>query len=242
MTAFLKIANIQTHYSDRIHALHGLSLEIIEGEISVILGPNGAGKTTLLKTIAGLLKDQPQKGSIAFNGRPIQRLPPERISVLGICYVPEDPGPFREFTVGEHLELGCWGRSDLAIEVDMRYVDELFPILKEKRSRQAETLSGDERRILGIAKAYLSKPKLLMLDEPFLGLVPSIACKVRDALVKINKLGTSILLAEQNARLALRIAHYAYILEAGRIVLKGTARELMENPNVPGISEPLSEA
>src|SRR3989339_740243 len=217
MTSFLKIANIETLYFDRIYALHGLSLEIKEGEIFAILGPNGAGKTTLLRTIAGLLKDQPKKGTIEFNGRHIQRLAPERISASGIVYVPEDRGLFRELTVGENLELGCWGRSDQGIETDMNYVHELFPILKERRNQQAETLSGGE---------------LLMLDEPSLGLAPLIARNVCDALVKISKLGTTILLVEQNAKLALRIAHYGYILEAGRIVLKGTSQELMENPDV----------
>src|SRR3989339_1118966 len=183
MTAFLKISNIETLYFDRIYALHGLSLEIREGEIFAILGPNGAGKTTLLRTIAGLLKDQPKKGVIEFIGRPIQRLSPEKISSLGIVYVPEDRGLFRELTVRENLELGCWGRSDRGIEADMKYVHDLFPILEERRNQQAETLSGGEQQMLAIARAFLRKPKLLML-------------------------------------------------EAGRMVLKGTAQELMENPDV----------
>src|SRR3989339_315037 len=127
MTSFLKIANIETLYFDRIYALHGLSLEIKEGEIFAILGPNGAGKTTLLRTIAGLLKDQPKKGTIEFNGRKIHRLSPEKISSLGIVYVPEDRGLFRELTVRENLELGCWGRKDREIETDREYVYELFP-------------------------------------------------------------------------------------------------------------------
>jgi len=232
MTSFLKIANIETLYFDRIYALHGLSLEINEGEIFAILGPNGAGKTTLLRTIAGLLKDQPKKGTIEFNGRLIQRLSPEKISSLGIVYVPEDRGLFRELSVRENLELGCWGRSDRGIEADMNYVLDLFPILNERRNQQAETLSGGEQQMLAIARAYLRKPKLLMLDEPSLGLAPLIARNVCDALVKISKLGTTILLVEQNAKLALRIAHYGYILETGRIVLKGTSQELLENPDV----------
>lgn len=232
MTSFLKIANIETLYFDRIYALHGLSLEIREGEIFAILGPNGAGKTTLLRTIAGLLKDQPKKGTIEFNGRAIQRLSPERISSLGIVYVPEDRGLFRELTVRENLELGCWGRADRGLEADMNYVHDLFPILEERRNQQAETLSGGEQQMLAIARAYLRKPKLLMLDEPSLGLAPLIARNVCDALVKISGMGTTILLVEQNAKLALRISHYGYILEAGRIVLKGTSQELMENPDV----------
>ena len=232
MTSFLKIANIETLYFDRIYALHGLSLDIKEGEVFAILGPNGAGKTTLLRTIAGLLKDQPKKGTIEFNGHLIQRLSPEKISSLGIVYVPEDRGLFRELTARENLELGCWGRSDRGIEADMNYVLDLFPILNERRNQQSETLSGGEQQMLAIARAYLRKPKLLMLDEPSLGLAPLIARNVCNALVKISKLGTTILLVEQNAKLALRVAHYGYILEAGRIVLKGTSQELMENPDV----------
>lgn len=232
MTSFLKISNIETLYFDRIYALHGLSLEIKEGEIFAILGPNGAGKTTLLKTIAGLLKDQPKKGIIEFCGRQIQRLAPERVSAAGIVYVPEDRGLFRELTVKENLELGLWGRSDAAVKTDLAYVDELFPILKERREQQAETLSGGEQQMLAIARALLRKPKLLMLDEPSLGLAPLVARHVCDALLKISELGTTILLVEQNAKLALKIANYGYILEAGRIVLKGTSQELMENPDV----------
>jgi branched-chain amino acid transport system ATP-binding protein len=232
MMSFLKIANIETLYFDRIYALHGLSLDVAEKEIFAVLGPNGAGKTTLLKTIAGLLKDQPKKGSIEFNGRQIHRLAPERISSTGIVYVPEDRGLFRELTVRENLELGCWGRHDKGIKDDLDFIYELFPILKERTRQQAETLSGGEQQMLAIARAMLRKPKLLMLDEPSLGLAPLVARNVFQALEKISQLGTTILLVEQNAKLALKIAHYGYILEAGRIVLKGTSQELMENEDV----------
>ena len=230
--SFLKIANIETLYFDRIYALHGLSLDVAEGEIFAVLGPNGAGKTTLLRTIAGLLKDQPKKGVIEFNGRRIHRLPPERISSSGIVYVPEDRGLFRELTVRENLELGCWGRRDKGIKDDLDFIYELFPILKERTGQQAETLSGGEQQMLAISRAMLRKPKLLMLDEPSLGLAPLVARLVFEALEKISKLGTTILLVEQNAKLALKIANYGYILEAGRIVLKGSSRELMENEDV----------
>ena len=232
MMSFLRIANIETLYFDRIYALHGLSLDVAEKEIFAVLGPNGAGKTTLLKTIAGLLKDQPKKGSIEFNGRQIHRLAPERISSTGIVYVPEDRGLFRELTVRENLELGCWGRHDKGIKDDLDFIYELFPILKERTRQQAETLSGGEQQMLAIARAMLRKPKLLMLDEPSLGLAPLVARNVFQALAKISQLGTTILLVEQNAKLALKIAHYGYILEAGRIVLKGTSQELMENEDV----------
>jgi branched-chain amino acid transport system ATP-binding protein len=228
----LKIANIETLYFDRIYALHGLTLEVKEKQIFAVLGPNGAGKTTLLKTIAGLIKDQPKKGVIEFAGRRIQRLAPERVASSGIVYVPEDRGLFRELTVWENLELGCWGRKDAGIKDDLEFVYDLFPILKARSKQQSETLSGGEQQMLAIARAILRRPKLLMLDEPSLGLAPMLARVVYDALVKISQAGTTILLVEQNARMALGIAHYGYILEAGRIVLAGTSQELQENEDV----------
>jgi len=229
----LKIANIETLYFDRIYALHGLSLQVKEKEIFAVLGPNGAGKTTLLKTIAGLIKDQPKKGIIQFAGRRVHRLPPERISSMGIVYVPEDRGLFRELTVRENLDLGCWGRKDKAgIRRDLEFLYELFPILKARTDQQSETLSGGEQQMLAMARAMLRRPKLLMLDEPSLGLAPIIARSVYDALLKISKAGTTILLVEQNARLALGIAHYGYIMEAGRTVLEGTSKELQDNEDV----------
>ena len=232
MTPLLKIATIETLYYDRIYALHGLSLEVKEKEIFAVLGPNGAGKTTLLKTIAGLLKDQPKKGTIEFEGRRIHRLAPERISRLGIVYVPEDRGLFRELTVKENLYLGCWGRKDAGIREDLDFIFELFPILKTRGGQQAETLSGGEQQMLAVARAILRRPKLLMLDEPSLGLAPMVAREVYNALLKISQAGTTILLVEQNAKLALSIATFGYILETGRIVLEGTAEELQENEDV----------
>ncbi len=232
MTPLLKISSIETLYFDRIYALHGISLEVKEREIFAILGPNGAGKTTLLKTIAGLIKDQPKKGTIEFRGRMIQRLPPEKISSLGIVYVPEDRGLFRELTVEENLDLGLWGRRDEAVKEDLEFVHGLFPILRDRRKQQAETLSGGEQQMLAIARAMLRRPHLLMLDEPSLGLAPKVARHVIDALLQISRKGTTLLVVEQNAKLALRIAHYGYILEAGRIVLEGTPKELEENEDV----------
>jgi len=228
----LKITSIETLYYDRIYALRGLSLEVKEKEVFAVLGPNGAGKTTLLKTIAGLLKDQPKKGVIEFQGKPIQRLAPEKISSLGIVYVPEDRGLFRELTLKENLDLGCWGRKDKAIRDDLDYVFQLFPILKTRAGQQAETLSGGEQQMLAVARAMLRRPNLLMLDEPTLGLAPRVARHVYDALNKISLAGTTILLVEQNAKLALGIAHFGYIMESGRIVLEGTASSLQENEDV----------
>jgi len=232
MTPLLKIASIETLYYDRIYALRGLSLQVKEKEIFTVLGPNGAGKTTLLKTIAGLLKDQPKKGIIEFMGKRIHRLPPEHISRLGIVYVPEDRGLFRELTVSENLDLGCWGRRDSEIAKDYEFIYGLFPILKTRASQQAETLSGGEQQMLAMARAMLRRPKLLMLDEPSLGLAPKIARVVYDALDQIRQRGTTILLVEQNAKMALKIADYGYIKESGRIVLEGTSKDLQENEDV----------
>lgn len=228
----LRIANIETLYFDRIYALHGLSLEVREKEIFAVLGPNGAGKSTLLKTIAGLLKDQPKKGLIEFRGRRIHRKPPESVANMGIVYVPEDRGLFRELTVKENLDLGCWGRKGKEVKDDLEFVYGLFPILRERGGQQAETLSGGQQQMLAVARALLRRPKLLMLDEPSLGLAPVVAKDVYDALVKIAKIGTTILLVEQNAKMALGIADYGYIMESGRIVLEGTSEELQENEDV----------
>ena len=232
MPPLLKIASIETLYYDRIYALHGLSLEVKEKEVFAVLGPNGAGKTTLLKTIAGLLKDQPNKGTIQFMGKRIHRLAPERISRLGIVYVPEDRGLFREISVKENLDLGCWGRKDKGIKDDLDFIFQIFPILKTRAGQQAETLSGGEQQMLAMARAMLRRPKLLMLDEPSLGLAPKVARQVYDALSQISQAGTTILLVEQNAKMALSIATFGYIMESGRIVLEGTAEELQENEDV----------
>jgi branched-chain amino acid transport system ATP-binding protein len=228
----LKIANIETLYFDRIYALHGMTLTVREKEIFAVLGPNGAGKTTLLRTIAGLLKDQPNKGTIEFMGQPIHRRPPEFVANLGIVYVSEDRGLFRELTVKENLDLGCWGRKGKSVKQDLAFVYDLFPILKERSAQQAETLSGGQQQMLAVARALLRRPKLLMLDEPSLGLAPLVARDVYDALVKISQTGTTILLVEQNAKLAFSIADYGYIMEAGRIVLEGTAEALQSNEDV----------
>ncbi len=232
MSPLLKITSIETLYYDRIYALHGLSLQVKEKEVFAVLGPNGAGKTTLLKTIAGLLKDQPKKGAIEFMGKGIHRLAPERISSLGIVYVPEDRGLFRELTLKENLDLGCWGRKDSHIQEDLEFLFQLFPILKTRLPQQAETLSGGEQQMLAVARAMLRRPKLLMLDEPTLGLAPRVARHVYDALAQISRMGTTILLVEQNAKLALSIAHFGYIMESGRIVLEGTSDTLKNNEDV----------
>lgn len=228
-TALLKLANIETLYDDRITVLRGLSLEIQPGEIFSLIGPNGAGKTTLLKTIAGLLKDQPKKGTIEFEGRPIQRRMPESVASRGVVYVPEDRGLFRELSVDENLDLACWGNDRKTTRDALRTVYGLFPILQERGSLQAENLSGGQQQMLAVARALLRKPKLLMIDEPSLGLAPLVAKEVFQALLKISQTGTTILLVEQNAMLALGVANYCYVMEGGRIVLEGSPAELREN-------------
>jgi branched-chain amino acid transport system ATP-binding protein len=228
----LRVSSVETLYFDRIQALFGVSLEVPEGHIFAVLGPNGAGKTTLLRTIAGLLRGQPKKGTIELAGRRIDGRSPEAISRLGVVFVPEDRGLFRELTVRENLELGLWGRRDRDAAADLERVLAMFPILRERRAQQAETLSGGEQQMLAIGRALLRRPRLLMLDEPSLGLAPQVARAVYDALTAIAAAGTTILLVEQNARLALRVAHAGAILEAGRIVLTGTARDLEDNEDV----------
>ena len=232
MTTLLRVSSIETLYFDRIYALFGVSLEIEEGEIFTVLGPNGAGKTTLLRTIAGLLKDQPKKGEILFRGRRIDGWQPEAVARLGIVYVPEDRGLIKELTVEENLRLGHWGRRDDGVTKDLEFVYGMFPILRERARQQAETLSGGEQQMLALGRAMLRRPRLLMLDEPSLGLAPRVAKSVYEALATISRTGTTILLVEQNARLALGVARRGAILEAGRVVLEGTAKELGDDENV----------
>jgi branched-chain amino acid transport system ATP-binding protein len=230
--ALLQVTSVETVYFDRIYALFGVSLEVREGEIFTVLGPNGAGKTTLLRTIAGLLKDQPKKGQIAFAGRRIDGWQPEAIARLGIVYVPEDRGLFKELTVAENLQLGLWGRRDGGVARDLDFIHGMFPILRERAEQEAETLSGGEQQMLALGRAMLRRPRLLMLDEPSLGLAPRVARSVYEALGMISRTGTTILLVEQNARLALRVAQRGAILEAGRVVLEGSSAELLDNADV----------
>jgi branched-chain amino acid transport system ATP-binding protein len=228
----LAVSSIETLYHDRIYALSGVSLELREREIFAVLGPNGAGKTTLLKTIAGLLRDQPKKGTIRLDGQRIERQQPEEVADAGVVFVAEDRGLFRELTVAENLELGMWGKPRRQSREDLEKVHVLFPRLRERMQQQADTLSGGEQQMLAIGRSLLRRPRLLLLDEPSLGLTPEMSKIVFDALVQISEAGTTILLVEQNARLALRVAHRAAILETGRIVLTGTPQELSEHPDV----------
>jgi len=233
MGSILQVKNIETLYYGLIKALRGISLDIQEGTISVVLGANGAGKTTALKTIMGLLEDQPDKGTIEFLGRRIDRMDAEDIVNLGIAMVPEGREVFPELSVKENLQMGAYIRKDRkGILEDLDRVIRYFPILQTRSSQQAGYLSGGEQQMLAIGRALMTRPKLLMLDEPSLGLSPILVREIFGIIQTINQEGTTILLVEQNARMALSIAHFGYVLETGRIVLANTPQALMEDEDV----------
>jgi branched-chain amino acid transport system ATP-binding protein len=229
---FLNVSNIETLY-DKITALKGISISVQKGSIVTILGANGAGKTTVLKTIAGLLEDQPEKGKIVFEGKNIERKKAEHLVSQGISYVPEGREVFPELTVKENLRMGSYTRRDgKKITADYKRMIEYFPVLGERASQLAGTLSGGEQQMLAIARGLMSRPKLLMLDEPSLGLAPILVREIFEIIKEINREGVTILLVEQNANMALNIADYGYVLETGRIVLSDTCENLMENEDV----------
>jgi len=230
MSALLALANVDTYYG-LIQALRGASITVHEGGIVAVLGANGAGKTTLLKTVMGLLEDQPDKGTVFFDGRPIHGAATEEITRLGIAYVPEGREVFRELTVLENLQAGAFPRRD-TIEPDIERMFEYFPRLRERRNQWAGTLSGGEQQMLAIARALMGRPRLLMLDEPSLGLSPILVKEIFAILRTINEAGATILLVEQNARMALSVADRALVMEHGRFVLDGTADEIANDPDV----------
>ncbi|RHM55129.1 ABC transporter ATP-binding protein [Mitsuokella sp. AF33-22] len=226
----LKIDNIDVYYG-AIHALKGISLEVNQGEIVTLIGANGAGKSTTLRTISGLLK--PKNGSITFMGKNIAGVPAHQIVREGISQVPEGRRVFAEMTVMENLDLGAFVRKDKAgIQKDLKKVFELFPRLEERRNQSAGTLSGGEQQMLAMGRALMSRPKLLLLDEPSMGLAPLLIKEIFHIIEDINKSGTTVLLVEQNANMALSIANRAYVLETGRITLSGAAQELAASEDV----------
>ncbi|MBI4736857.1 MAG: ABC transporter ATP-binding protein [candidate division NC10 bacterium] len=225
----LEIENIHVFYGE-IHALKGISLQVGKGEIVALLGNNGAGKTTTLKTISALLR--PRSGRVLLEGEPVHGLPPHEIVSRGVAHAPEGRKIFNRLTVTENLEMGAYLRSDGTIWEDVEWVFALFPRLKERRSQVAGTLSGGEQQMLAIGRALMARPRILLLDEPSMGLAPILVEQIFETVRDINHQGTTILLVEQNAAMALSIAHRGYVLETGTIALQGSAVELHEHPEV----------
>ncbi len=228
--SMLEVKGIHTYYGN-IQALRGVSLKVNRGEIVTLIGSNGAGKTTTLNTISGIL--QPREGEVWLQGERIDHLPPHEIVKKGISQAPEGRKIFSRLTVQENLEMGAYTRKDSdGIREDMERVFQIFPRLRERRRQIGGTLSGGEQQMLAIGRALMARPRVLLLDEPSMGLAPLLVEEIFSVIQEINQQGTSILLVEQNARLALSIAHRGYVLETGSIVLEGPADDLLHNPQV----------
>jgi branched-chain amino acid transport system ATP-binding protein len=228
--SLLVVENLSVFYGS-INALRGISLRVEPGEVVTLIGGNGAGKTTTLRTISGLL--QPKQGSITFDGRAIQGWAPHRIVKSGVVQVPEGREIFANLSVEENLQLAAYLRHDkAAIRQDMERALDLFPRVRERLKQQAGTLSGGEQQMLAIARALVARPKLLMLDEPSLGLAPQLVRSIFQVIREINREGTTILLVEQNANMALHVAHRAYVIEVGKIRMEGPAAELAESDEI----------
>jgi branched-chain amino acid transport system ATP-binding protein len=228
--ALLELHNVHTYYGN-IHALKGISVTVDKGEIVTLIGSNGAGKTTTLKTISGVLR--PKEGTITLEGRRIDRVPAHDIVAIGICQAPEGRRIFPRLTTLENLEMGAFHRSDkTGIQQDMERVFALFPRLKERRSQQGGTLSGGEQQMLAIGRALMSRPSILLLDEPSMGLSPVLVETIFQIIQDIHAQGITILLVEQNALMALQVASRGYVLQSGRIVLHDSAENLSENEMV----------
>ncbi len=226
----LELHGVHTYYGS-IHALKGVSLTVAQGEIVTLIGANGAGKTTTLMSISGVTR--PREGQVIFEGTDITRLPTEKIVATGVTQVPEGRMIFPRLTVRENLLMGAYLRRDAqGIREDEEKAYELFPVLKERVKQYGGTLSGGEQQMLAIGRALMARPRLLLLDEPSLGLAPIVVENIFEIIVRINREGTTILLVEQNAQMALHIAHRAYVLETGVVTLEGPASQLLENPKV----------
>jgi branched-chain amino acid transport system ATP-binding protein len=232
MADLLAVKNIETFYG-LVYAIRGASFSVEEGSITAILGTNGAGKSTILKTIMGLIEDQPDKGVIEYDGTPIQGWDTDKIVRQGIAYVPEGREIFEELTVQEHLVMGAYTCTDRSgIRRDMEQVYAYFPVLAERTHQWAGTLSGGEQQMLAMGRALMLNPRLLILDEPSLGLSPILVKEIFSIIHQINQKGTTILLVEQNARMALSISHTGLILESGRFVMKGRSKDLLHDKDV----------
>ena len=227
----LKVSNLETYYGP-ILAIRGVSFEVPAGDIVTILGSNGAGKTTVLKTVSGVM--DPQKGSVLFEGREIQRMDPDKVMRLGISHVPEGREVFPFLSVRENLRMGAFTRRDTdEVARDLEAVFGYFPVLKERAEQRAGSLSGGEQQMLSISRALMARPKVMLLDEPSLGLSPKLVRDIFDIIVRINReRGVTILLVEQNANMALQTADYGYVLEVGRIVMADTCQRLLEKEDI----------
>ena len=225
----LNVSDIQTFYG-KIQALKGISLHVEEGKIVTLLGANGAGTSTTMKTIAGLLK--PKQGKIEFQSADVTGLRPDQLLRKGIALVPEGRAILSTMTVLENLEMGAYHRKDSSIHKEIEEVMDRFPILRERQNQLAGTLSGGQQQMLAIARALLSKPKLLLLDEPSMGLAPKIVADIFRIIKDIKDTGTTVLLVEQNAKQALRIADYGYVMETGKIIIEGEASHLLQDSRI----------
>jgi len=228
--AILELSDIHTYYGN-IHALKGVSCSISKGEIACLIGANGAGKSTTLMTIFGV--QRASKGEVHLKGKPIQNLKPEKVAALGVSQAPEGRQIFPRMSTHENLEMGAFLRKDkTAVQQDLEWVFGLFPVLKDRMHQLGGTLSGGEQQMLAIARALMSRPELLLLDEPSLGLAPKMVEKIFETILEINKTGVTIFLVEQNAHMALTISETGYVMETGRIVLADKASALLENERV----------
>ncbi|MBQ7560521.1 MAG: ABC transporter ATP-binding protein [Synergistaceae bacterium] len=225
----LKVENINVYYGS-IHAIKGISFEVYEGEIVTLIGANGAGKSTTLNTISGLL--HPSTGSVSFLGDSLAKIAPHKIVERGLAQVPEGRRVFAQMTVQENLEMGAYTQANNYIHEDLENVYKLFPRLNERKNQIAGTLSGGEQQMLAMGRALMSRPKLLMLDEPSMGLAPILVEQIFDIIADLHKHGATILLVEQNAQMALSIASRGYVMETGKIVTTGTGKELLSSPEV----------
>ena len=226
MNTFLNVENIHVYYG-AIHAIRGVTFTVNEGEVVTLIGANGAGKSTILKTVSGLLR--PKSGTISFDGTDITQIPPHKLVPMGLAHVPEGRRIFQQMTVEENLEMGAFTQPKGGIAMDLEKVFALFPRLKERRRQIAGTLSGGEQQMLAMGRALMSHPKLLMLDEPSMGLAPILVEQIFDIIRSLHRTGTTILLVEQNAQMALSVADRAYVLETGEITLTGTGDELIHS-------------
>lgn len=222
----LRVDNVHVYY-DAIHALKGVSFAVKKGELVTLLGANGAGKTTTLKTLSGLLR--PRQGSVALEEKALESVEPHEIVRRGVAHVPEGRKVFPRFTVLENLLIGGYTRAKNSLGPDLDFVFEMFPRLKERQKQYAGTLSGGEQQMLAIGRALMAKPRLLLLDEPSMGLAPKIVEQILENIRAINRAGVTVLLVEQNAAMALAISHRGYVLETGTVILEGTAAELAGN-------------